>query len=69
MGTILVVSCEAKGEETVRVPAGEFRAGHITKKTKTGTSDWWYHSKLGIPVRGLAGGVEYVLSSLQLNKK
>jgi hypothetical protein len=69
MGTLLVVNCEAKGEETVRVPAGEFRAGHITRTTNTETFDWWFHSKLGIPVRGLAGGVEYVLNSLDVNKQ
>jgi hypothetical protein len=69
MGTLLVVSCEAKGEETVRVPAGEFRAGHIIKTANAETSEWWFHSKLGIPVRGLAGGIEYVLTSLELNKQ
>jgi thiol-disulfide isomerase/thioredoxin len=69
MGTLLVVNCEAKGEETVRVPAGEFRAGHITRTTNTEAFDWWFHSKLGIPVRGLAGGVEYVLNSLDVNKQ
>ena len=69
MGTLLVVSCEAKGEETVRVPAGEFRAGHITRTTNAETSDWWFHSKLGIPVRGLGGGIEYVLNSLEVRKQ
>ena len=69
MGTLLVVSCEVKGDETVRVPAGEFRAGHITRKTSTDASEWWFHSKLGIPVRGLAGGMEYVLNSLEVNKQ
>jgi thiol-disulfide isomerase/thioredoxin len=66
-GTILVLTCEAKGEETVRVPAGEFRAGHITRKAGANVSEWWMHPKLGIPVRGLAGGIEYVLSSLEVN--
>jgi len=66
MGTLLIVSCETKGEETVRVPAGEFRAGHIMRTTTTETSEWWFHSKLGIPVRGLAGGMEYVLNALEV---
>lgn len=69
MGTLLIMSCEAKGEETVRVPAGEFRAGHIARKIDKEISEWWIHSKLGIPLRGLAGGVEYVLNSLEVNKQ
>lgn len=66
MGMLLIVSCETKGEETVRVPAGEFRAGHITRKTDKEISEWWIHSKLGIPVRGLAGGMEYALTALEV---
>jgi thiol-disulfide isomerase/thioredoxin len=69
MGTLIVVSCEAKGEETVRVPAGEFRAGHITRKTDKEISEWWIHSKFGIPVRGLAGGMEYVLTAIEAIKQ
>lgn len=65
MGTLQTLQCDAKGEEKVRVPAGEFRARHITRKTERGTSDWWLHSKLGIPVKGQSAGVEYVLTKLE----
>jgi hypothetical protein len=65
MGTLATASCESKEEETVRVPAGEFRARHVIRKTDKETSEWWLHSTLGIPVKGLAGGIEYVLTSLE----
>jgi thiol-disulfide isomerase/thioredoxin len=65
MGTLATASCETKGEETVRVPAGEFRARHVMRKTDRETSEWWVHSKLGIPVKGTAGGIEYVLTSFE----
>jgi len=65
VGTLASVSCETKGEETVRVPAGEFRARHVVRKTDRETSEWWVHSTLGIPVKGMAGGIEYVLTSLE----
>ena len=69
MGTLQTLQCEAKGEEKVRVPAGEFRARHIIRKTERGTSDWWLHSKLGIPVKGQSAGVEYVLTKLETTEK
>jgi len=65
MGMLATASCETKGEETVRVPAGEFRARHVVRKTDRETSEWWVHSKLGVPVKGMAGGVEYVLTSFE----
>lgn len=65
MGTLATASCETKGEETVRVPAGEFRARHVMRKTDRETSEWWVHSKLGVPVKGMAGGIEYVLTSIE----
>ncbi len=65
MGTLATASCETKGEETVRVPAGEFRARRVIRKTDRETSEWWVHSKLGVPVRGMAGGIEYVLTSVE----
>jgi hypothetical protein len=65
MGLLAIVSCETRGEETVRVPAGEFRARHVVRKTDTETSEWWVHSKLGIPVKGMAGRIEYVLTSIE----
>jgi hypothetical protein len=51
MGLLATASCETKGEETVRVPAGEFRARHVVRKTDRETSEWWVHSQLGVPVR------------------
>lgn len=65
MGTLETISREAKGEETLRVPAGEFRARHIIQKTGRGTSDLWLDSKLGIPVKCQSSGVEYVLTTLE----
>ena len=65
MGTLATTSCEAKSEETVRVPAGEFRARHVIRKTDKEISEWWLHPKLGVPVRGMAGGIEYVLTSIE----
>jgi len=65
MGTLATATCEAKSEEAVRVPAGEFRARHIIRKTNKETSEWWVDSKLGIPVRGIAGGIEYLLTSIE----
>jgi thiol-disulfide isomerase/thioredoxin len=69
MGTLETVSCEAKGEETVRVPAGEFRARHVVLKIDRRTSDWWLDSKLGIPVKGQSMGIEYVLTTLEITSK
>jgi hypothetical protein len=64
-GALVALSCETRGEETVSVPAGEFRARRVMRKTDGGTAEWWVHSKLGIPVKGLAGGIEFVLASLE----
>jgi hypothetical protein len=36
------------------------------RTTDTGTSEWWVHSKLGVPVKGMAGGIEYVLTSIEV---
>jgi thiol-disulfide isomerase/thioredoxin len=66
-GTLVTTNCEARGEETVRVPAGEFRAQRVIRKTDRETSEWWLHPTLGIPVKGQAGDVEYLLTSLQLS--
>jgi len=65
MGVLATTSCEAMGEETVHVPAGEFRARHVIRKTDKEISEWWVHSKLGVPVRGMAGGIEFVLTMLE----
>jgi hypothetical protein len=66
MGTLEPMSWDAKGEEAVRVPAGDFRARHVVLKSSRGASDWWVESKLGIPVKGQAAGVEYVLTTLEV---
>jgi thiol-disulfide isomerase/thioredoxin len=66
MGTLATLGSEARGEETVRTPAGEFRARHVMRRTGRETSEWWVHSTLGIPVKGMAGGIEYVLTSLEV---
>ena len=65
LGTLEALSYESKGEETVRVPAGEFRARHVTSKTDKGTSELWFHPQLPIPVQVKAGAIEYVLTSLE----
>ncbi len=67
LGTLATASCEARGEETVRVPAGEYRARHVTRRTDKETSEWWLHSNLGVPVKGQRAGVEYVLTTLELS--
>lgn len=66
MGTLAMANWEAKGEETLRVPAGEFRARHVVRKTDGETSEWWLHSKLGFPVKGQSEGMEYVLTQLEM---
>src|SRR6266404_9052645 len=67
MGTLELMNWEAKGEEAVRVPAGEFRARHVVLKTDRGTSDLWLDPKLRIPVKGQSSGVEYVLTKLEIS--
>ena len=64
MGMLASTLCEAKGEETVSVPAGQFRGRHVVRKTDMQTSEWWFHSQLGIPIKAHVGGIEYVLTSL-----
>ena len=65
VGTLEALSYESKGEETVRVPAGEFRARHVNTKTDKGTNELWFHSQLPIPLRVKMGAMEYVLTSLE----
>lgn len=67
VGTLVQLSYDLKGEETIRVPAGQFRARHFLRKSESESSDWWFHSELGIPVQGkVAGGEEFVLTSLEI---
>lgn len=63
--TLSNTTCEAEAEETLRVPAGEFRVKHITRQTSETKSEWWIDVKLGIPVKGRAGAVDYVLTELK----
>jgi thiol-disulfide isomerase/thioredoxin len=65
MGTLTSWSYEAKGEEAVRVPAGEFRARHVRRNVGKESSDWWLHPQLGVAVKGQAREVSYVLTSLE----
>jgi thiol-disulfide isomerase/thioredoxin len=65
-GALAAMNCESRAEETIRVPAGEFRARHVSRKTDKETSEWWLHASLGIPLRASVGDREYVLTSLQL---
>lgn len=69
-GTLCAASNEAKGDESVKVPAGEFRAHHQIRKAGADISEWWLHSQLGVPVRGkLANGTEFVLTSIEVAPK
>jgi len=68
MGTLVKEIVDTKGEETVRVPAGEFRTGHRIRRSEKETSDWWLHPKYDFPVKGQIDGVQYILMSLELNK-
>jgi hypothetical protein len=69
-GTLCAANNEAKGDEAVKVPAGEFRARHVLRKAGGEISEWWLHSQLGVPVRGkLANGTEFVLTTLEIPQK
>jgi hypothetical protein len=69
-GTLCAANNEARGEEAVKVPAGEFRARHLLRKAGGETSEWWLHAQLGVPVRGrLANGTEVVLTSIETPQK
>ena len=69
-GTLGKLAAEAKSDETVKTPAGEFRAQHQIRTMGKAVSDWWLHPQLGVPVRGkTADGTEYVLTSLEITPK
>lgn len=65
--TLSIAKCEDGNEETVRVPAGEFRVRHITRQTNKETAEWFVDVKLNIPVRGRVGGIEYTLTELKMS--
>jgi hypothetical protein len=64
LGTLVDVTSEAKGEEKVRVPAGEFRTRHFVRNIGDQSSEWWIDPQLGVPVRSRAGGVDCILTSV-----
>jgi thiol-disulfide isomerase/thioredoxin len=66
MGALTTMSVEDRGDEAVRVPAGEFQSHHVIRKTGKGASHLWLHPQLGVPVRGEADGLQFVLVSLEL---
>lgn len=67
VGTLQAVSIEARGDEPVRVPAGEFRSRHVVRRAGHEQSDWWMHTELNIPVRGkTSGGMEFALTSIEV---
>lgn len=66
---LATAACETGAEETVRVPAGEFRVRHVKRKTEKEITEWWVDVKLGVPVKGQNGGVEYVLTAIDPVKK
>ena len=45
------IRLEDLGRQTVRVPAGEFRARHLRLSDGTGSSEWWLHPRLPIALR------------------
>lgn len=69
-GTLSKSDTVIKGEEAVKTPAGEFRAQRVARVSGNDASDWWLHSRIGVPVRGkTANGTEYVLTSLEIAPK
>jgi hypothetical protein len=65
-GSLRRETIEARGIESIRAPSGEFKAKHVVRTVGEDTSEWWLHAALGIPVRGKAAGVEYVLTALEI---
>jgi hypothetical protein len=68
VGTLATVSYEPKGEEKVRVPAGEFLARRLLRRAGKDTSELWLHPEMSIPVRVRHAGIEYVLTSFEVSK-
>jgi len=60
------VAYESKGEQTIHVPAGEFRVVPVVQKTKTESREWYASAQLGIPIKGeMKDGGTFVLTSLE----
>jgi hypothetical protein len=68
VGTLAPVRFESKGEEKVRVPAGEFLARRLLRRSGNQSSEWWLHPELAVPVRAQQAGVEYLLTALEISK-
>lgn len=66
MGSLAEMRVESKSDEAVRVPAGDFQARHFIRRGEKETSHLWLHPQLGVPVRGEANGVAFVLTALEL---
>jgi hypothetical protein len=67
VGRLAMVSFEDKGEESARVPAGQFRARRTVRRAGGEVSRWWLH-ELGFPVRGEMRDLEFTLTSLEVSK-
>jgi thiol-disulfide isomerase/thioredoxin len=65
-GMLGATTVESRGDESVRVPAGEFRARHFIHKTDRGPGHLWLHPQLSVPVRGEVGGLAFTLTSLEV---
>ena len=67
-GFVDKVDYEAKGEESIHTPAGDFRAKQVIQKTGTESRKLYAHPNLGIPVMGdLKDGGSFVLTSLEIS--
>ncbi len=67
VGRLSIANFEEKGEESVRAPAGQFRARRIIRRSGEEVSTWWLH-ELGFPVRGEMRDMEFILVSLEVSK-
>jgi hypothetical protein len=68
MGALATTNCESKGEEDVSLPGGKFHARHVVRKTNDAISEWWLESKLGIPLKGHSGNLDYILTSIDIKQ-
>ena len=65
-GFIDSVGYEAKGDENIHTPAGDFHAKRVIEKTRTESLQLYVHPQLGIPIMGdLKGGGSFVLASIE----
>ena len=66
MGLMEDASYEAKQDESIQVPAGEFKTRHVTAKVGGATCELWIDAELKAPVRmRTSRGFEYVLTSIE----